>query len=157
MPSRVTEYFDEEIRATVYHLRLLLEVGSAIDHAKHFHDPGNAVEIAEGCFGCGQDLQSNFSRGVITLLNRHRAAEFAALLLIAGAGAGDKEQVTRLHPPDVTRNRLHWRRKLYSQVPDSLLSGHDPHTSFLFHARDIAHSCRLAAEYSPYPVCGGFE
>jgi hypothetical protein len=157
MPSRVTEYFDEEIRATVDHLGLLLKVGGAIDHAKHFHDPGNAVQIAEGCFGRSQDLQSNFSRGVITLLDRHRAAELAALRLIAGSGARDKEQVAGLRPPDVTGNRLHGRRKLNSQVPDRLFSGHDPHTSFLFNAREVALSCQSAGEYPPYPVSGGFE
>src|SRR5215218_470925 len=119
MSSRVADYFDEEFRATVDNLRLFLEVGGAVDHTKYFHDPGNAVQIAEGCFGCGQDLKSNFSRRVITFLDGHRAPELASLRLIAGAGARDKEQVAGLHPPDVARNRLHWCRKLNSQVLDS--------------------------------------
>src|SRR5918994_1826815 len=132
MPTRVTEHFDEEIRATVDHLRLLLEVGRAIDHAEHFYDPGNAVQIADSCFGRRQDLQSNFSRSFVTLLDRHRAAELTALCLIAWSGAGDKEQIAGLHPPDVARDRLHRRRKLDSQVLDGLFSAHESLTSLVF-------------------------
>src|SRR5215213_1700710 len=127
MPARVTEDFDEEIRATIDDLWLLLEVGRAVDHAEHFHDPGNAIQIAEGCFGRRQDLQPDFSRGFVTLFDRHRTAELTALRLITWSGAGDKEQIASLHPPHIARDRLHRLRKLDSQVLDRLLSTHECH------------------------------
>src|SRR5215218_127657 len=124
MPTRVPEHLNEKIRTTVDHLRLLLEVGRAVDHAEHFYDPGDAVQIAKGRFGGRQDLQSNFPRGHVTFLGRHRATELASLSLVARSSAGDKEEIAGLDPPDIARNRLHRLRELDPQILDRLLSAH---------------------------------
>src|SRR5215211_2286494 len=131
MPTRVTEYLDEKIRTTIDHLRLLLEVGRAVDHAEHFYDPGDAVQIAKGRFRGRQDLQSDFPRGLVTFLDRQRATELTALRLIARSSAGDKEEIAGLDPPDIARNRLHRLREFDPQVLDRLLSAHESLTSFM--------------------------
>src|SRR5918995_3041281 len=74
MPARVPEDFDEEVRAAIDYLRLLLEVGSAVHHAEDFDHPGDTVQIAERRFGSRQNLHADLACRRVPLLDGHGAA-----------------------------------------------------------------------------------
>src|SRR5271166_7008212 len=46
MPPALAEHLDEEVGAAIDDLRVVLEIGSGIDHPKHFDDILHTVEIA---------------------------------------------------------------------------------------------------------------
>jgi hypothetical protein len=46
VPAPIAKDFDEKVRAAVDDFRVVFEIGCGVDHAQHFDDPLDPVEIA---------------------------------------------------------------------------------------------------------------
>ena len=71
---------------------MLRKIRSRVDHAEHFDEIGNFIQIAASHPDCFQTVDTGFSCCSITLLNGQICTDFAQGLL--GAVAGYKKQIS---------------------------------------------------------------
>ena len=66
---RSPKTFDEQIRATIDYFGMLPESGHRVDHAQHLDDPHDPVELAEFCLHGRDQLQTSYTRVLISFLD----------------------------------------------------------------------------------------
>ena len=50
VPAALSKNFDKKVGRTVYHLRLIFEIWSAIDHAQDLNHPLDSIQVAKHGF-----------------------------------------------------------------------------------------------------------
>src|SRR5471032_3646042 len=110
MLASFAKHFDEQIRATVDYLWMVLEIGNGVDHAKHFEDRLHAVERAKRLARRGEQPKPDEPCALVALLHRDLRANLAGkrvALFVARPLAGKKQQISREPIWHIVR---HWRR-----------------------------------------------
>lgn len=120
----IAENVDEEIGATVHHLRLIAELRVGVHHAQDLDDPFDAVEAAEIRPRRGEDVETDLARRLVPLLDGQVATEFPGRATRARAVTRDEKQTSDLHRSHVIRDRRRRRRQFDPQLFQSVFSCH---------------------------------
>ncbi len=120
--AAVAQDFDQQVRTTVDHARVMLEFGHAVDHAEDLHHAGDIVEPAGRVAHQRQKLEAHDTRMAIGFIDGDVGADLAGEHAAFGTLrtlAGNEEQRTRLHPGHVIGDgfRRRWKNDAHGGQP----------------------------------------
>ena len=107
---------DEKVRRSVGDQRRVAEVGRGVDHGQQLDDSAHLVEVADGPFQVGEQVQHGLTGAVVALLHGDIPAELADVQQSAAGqartGAGQVDQVAGPHKGDdvASAGRAGWRQ-----------------------------------------------